>query len=413
MKTTYPTLSLKERDRRWGLVRGLMRERRLDCLIVAGLHGREQYDGYFTNDGVQGIVIFPLEGEPTCLTWTASNIIRRILNSERGGTPWVKDLRVGAVGADWVSILQEKGFDSATIGVIGLESRGPGEYEGYIPYKTWTYVLEHLPRATFIDISQPFAELTMVNSEEEIALIRQSAHIGEMACEAMLKIIKPGVSESEIYAAIMKVIYSNGASAPWPTLILQSGVDNPTWMVPIWTYQAQRPRVVQKGDLIQAELFPRYGGKDTQQQMSVALKPVHPVNKECAEVARRSYEIGVKALRPGNKFREVVEAMEVPVADAGYWHPSPLIHSLNPQSAASGAAQVGTAENMPGIEGYKGVKGNPPRGGELVLQPGMVFELEPNACRDRHRVNMGGTVLVTEAGAEELNKLPTDLRVVG
>jgi Xaa-Pro aminopeptidase len=42
-----------------------------------------------------------------------------------------------------------------------------------------------------------------------------------------------------------------------------------------------------------------------------------------------------------------------------------------------------------------------------VLQPGMVLAFEPNACIDRHRVNIGGTVLVTEAGCEELNEIPT------
>jgi Xaa-Pro aminopeptidase len=43
----------------------------------------------------------------------------------------------------------------------------------------------------------------------------------------------------------------------------------------------------------------------------------------------------------------------------------------------------------------------------------MVFELEPNACRGKYRVNIGGTVAVTEDGVEEFNKLPTELQIVG
>jgi len=411
MKRVCPTLSLKERDRRWLLARELMKEKRLDCLIAAGLQAREQLDGYFTNDAVNGIVLFPLEGEPTCLTWSGSMVIRHMVNLERGGEAWVNDIRVGPTSADWVAVLREKGFESSTIGIVGLETQGPGQYEGYIPYKTWDYIVKHLPKATFIDISNQLFKIMMVNSKEEISLIRHCAQIGEMACEAMLKVVKPGVSESEIYASIMKVIYSNGASSLSPTLILQSGIDNPTWMRPIWTYQAQPIRTIQSGDLVQTELFPQYGGKDTQQQMSVALKPVHPVNQECAKVARRCYEVGLNILRPGRRFQEVVDAMEVVVAEAGCWHPSPLIHSLNPQMAASGGTQI-RIEQMPGIMNYKGIKGNPSRGGDLVLKPGMVFELEPNACIGKHRVNMGGTVLVTEEGAEELNQLPTDLRLI-
>jgi Xaa-Pro aminopeptidase len=47
----------------------------------------------------------------------------------------------------------------------------------------------------------------------------------------------------------------------------------------------------------------------------------------------------------------------------------------------------------------------PPR--DTVLQPGMVLAFEPNACIGSHRVNIGGTVIVTETGGEELNVIPT------
>ncbi len=41
----------------------------------------------------------------------------------------------------------------------------------------------------------------------------------------------------------------------------------------------------------------------------------------------------------------------------------------------------------------------------------MVFELEPNAQRGKHRVNIGGTVVVTESGVEELNHLATNMLI--
>jgi Xaa-Pro aminopeptidase len=44
---------------------------------------------------------------------------------------------------------------------------------------------------------------------------------------------------------------------------------------------------------------------------------------------------------------------------------------------------------------------------KAVLEPGMVFALEPNACIGNHRVNIGGTVIVTATGCEELNHIPT------
>ena len=43
----------------------------------------------------------------------------------------------------------------------------------------------------------------------------------------------------------------------------------------------------------------------------------------------------------------------------------------------------------------------------------MAFELEPNACRGKHRVNIGGTVIVQQDRVEELNPLAAEMRIAG
>ena len=47
-----------------------------------------------------------------------------------------------------------------------------------------------------------------------------------------------------------------------------------------------------------------------------------------------------------------------------------------------------------------------------VVQASTVWELEPNACLGKNRVNIGGTVIVNEQGAQELNPIPSEMRVV-
>ena len=46
---------------------------------------------------------------------------------------------------------------------------------------------------------------------------------------------------------------------------------------------------------------------------------------------------------------------------------------------------------------------------DIVLQRGMVLALEPNACLGDHRVNIGGTIIITDEACEELNTIPTRL----
>ncbi len=103
--------------------------------------------------------------------------------------------------------------------------------------------------------------------------------------------------------------------------------------------------------------------------------------------------------------------MAEPILKAGYWHLTPLLHTLSPTWWTSDSG--GGIEDAPGMEWLKGrVRRRETSSAEKVVQPRMVFELEPNVCRGRHRINIGGTVIVTKDGVEELNKLPTQMWVL-
>lgn len=145
--------------------------------------------------------------------------------------------------------------------------------------------------------------------------------------------------------------------------------------------------------------------------MAIHLKPENPILKELATIARRSYEIGLTTIRPGVTFQEVYEAMLGPIVEAGCWHMTPLIHSMNPQGWTS-TRNFGIEQSHGIDEKYKTMKVIPMVKGNLVIKPNTIFEIEPNACRSKHRVNIGGTVIVTKDGAEELNKLPNQMWVV-
>jgi len=411
----WPALSEKERDRRWTRVRDLMKSNGLQCMIVFGLKGREWFDHYITNDRTGGIVVVPSEGELVHLTWHPQDLVGHMEGTFRGEASWISDVRVGANGTGVVEVLKEKGLQRAEIGVVGIKLWGAGEMEGYVPYTTWNYILENLPHVKFHEMSQAFVKLVSVKSEEELVLVRRAAAIGELGAATMMEVTRHGVGENEIYAAVMNQLYLNGAMgnpAPYVSpMILHSGPDNPSWGAPMWLFRGQMPRIVQKGDLVQAEIFPRYGGMEAQLQMSVAIKPVDPVNRKCAHIARQSYEVGLEALRPGKTFSEVVAAMEKPLKEAGAWYLTPLIHSQIPLSWCSGMG-VGI-ENLPGfVEKYKWTGNRPVIGADQVIEANTLWEFEPNVCFGRHRVNIGGIVLVTNTGVESLNTLPTEMRIV-
>ena len=70
-------------------------------------------------------------------------------------------------------------------------------------------------------------------------------------------------------------------------------------------------------------------------------------------------------------------------------------------------------EHMTGLtDRYKDLYEGRQNGGDVVIQAGMVFQFEPNAAFGREYVNVGGNIIVTENGCEELNVMKTETRVV-
>ncbi len=401
MSDKFPVLSSKERDRRMARTRDLLKKQGFEGLVLGGLTSREQYDAYLTNDYAEGIVILPAEGEPTYITWQEGRVMRQKEAKARGITPWIEDYRVGVDGPTVAAVIREKGLDAKRLGVVGLDSKGPAEMNGFIPYSLWSKVLAALPKTEFMDISAAFAAMMLVKSEEELVMMRRSAAIGEEACQVMLDIARPGVTELEITTAVLHTIFKNCAFSPPPFLILHSGPETVSWGPPMWRYQGGETRTLQKGDMVLAEIFPRYGGFESQQQMAIALAPVDDVHRECAALARQGYEAGLAVLRPGVTFQKVADEMEKPIKKAGCWHITPMIHSLSPlawvgrvEASTKGATGKGAWESQP-----------------LYIEAEMVFEFEPNAQRGSHRVNIGGTVVVTDTGVEELNSLATRMHV--
>jgi Xaa-Pro aminopeptidase len=401
-----PVLSLRERDRRWEGLRALMRTRGIDAIVVGSFQGRERLETYLIDDFLDAVVVLPRAAAPTVLSFSPSRVSRSFESHRRGVPLWLQDYRIGAGGARVAAVLQEKGLAGGCIGLVGLGPTAPGEMEGLLPLGFHRNLTAALPQARFEDFTTDFTDFVLIKSEEELALMAHATAVTERACAVMAQTCRPGITEAEVFAEILREIHRNGCDVRYPFLSLQSGPDNIGWGVPRWTFRAEAPRVLQRGDVVQAEIHTLYGGQEAQAQMSVALDPVHPDLLRCEEVARASYEAGVKAIRPGVTFADVVRAMEGPIAQAGCWSKTPLLHTMT--FGSTGFTPVNREQLDGTLEG--GIEGQVRAGirrPELVLSAGMCLEVEPNACLGMRRINIGGGVVVTADGARELNDLPT------
>jgi Xaa-Pro aminopeptidase len=396
--TAVPTYSLAERDRRWNLARSFMDRAGLDALLVFGEHEDAGpapfcFDTWFTNDRPGAIVVFPRTGVPTALVWHAAD---QAEYARRGGGDvlWMapENRRLGHHDSTGVvGLLNEFGLAKATTGVVGLEPYLPFLPEGIVPYRLWSTVQAKLPDAEFRPVGLELARLMMPLSEEEIAVVRHSARIGDAMARAMVGAAGPGVAESEVYAAGMAAAHARGTVVPG--LHLWTGPEALGMGPPPWAYRPQDPRVLQDGDMIKSEVFCGFGMRATQHQVTIAVGEVHEDFERAAAVARESYDAGLRALRPGRAFGEVVDEMRKPLEAAGSRLALPLIHTLNPIHAIGGGVLLTSAE--------------------MELEPGMTFALEPNCTFGHRRVTLGGTAIVSDDKAIELSPYTAQLLRAG
>jgi Xaa-Pro aminopeptidase len=405
MPVQPPVLSFAERERRWSNVRDLMRAHDLAGVLVAGFRAREMYESYVADDYNEGCVVFPLEGDPVVLTWALLRVLRAEYSVEQGHLRWIDDYRVATNGAQVAEVVREKGLTKGKLGVVGLASQAPTEVYGAIPANFWSEFTGALPDQAVQEISEEFSHMMLVKSAEELAQFRYGAAAAEAACKVIAEIAAPGVGEEVIFAEATREMLLFGIGLRYPMIVMNSGPHTLSWGPPRWTTRAEPPRVLQRGDLLQAELMPLCGNQEVQVQMTVSLDPMSETNKTCERVARACYNEGIKALKPGISFADLVAAMEEPLKESGCWSYTPLVHSVGPHFIA-GRSTVNTEKLDLGVRFVGAPTG---RLRQTVIKPGMVFAFEPNACLGRHRVNIGGTVVVTETGCEELNHIPTEV----
>ena len=397
---------MAERDRRWNLARTFMDREGLDALLVFGEHedagaAPVSYDTWFTNGRPGTTVVFPRASEPVSLMPMTLFALDHLESSRRGDVIWIppQNVRTSRDSRAIADVLKESGLVEGTIGIVGLEPYPPWHPEGIVPYRLWNNILTQFPNVDFKPVALALSQLIMPQSQEELAVVRHSASIGDAMVRAMVDTAGAGVSESEVYAAGMSAGFSRGAMPP--AMHFWSGPDPVASGWPQWGYRPQAPRILQDGDVITAELFCSFGGRHTQHQVLIAIGEVHEAFERAASVARAIYDAGLQALRPGRKFGDFVDEMIKPTETAGGWVFGPAVHGLNPLVALCGFP--GDISHLEGAEAYPHGSDQPKILGDMELKPGMCFAFEPNYAFGRHVVHLGGTVIVGEDEPIELN----------
>ena len=155
----YPRFSDSEYERRFGLVRALMRAEGVEALVVHGATAMGSAVHYLSHyiPARPAWLVFPLEGPSTLFLHFFNHITCAQVMS------LVKDVRCyhPNPGKAVAENLKDRGLGSARIGVVGLGNT--------IPHGQFETLKAEAPEAELADLAGPYNRIRIIRSEEELA----------------------------------------------------------------------------------------------------------------------------------------------------------------------------------------------------------------------------------------------------
>lgn len=314
------------------------------------------------------------------------------------------------------SFLQSSGFGVAQIGTIGDATSA-----GY-----WAGLKAKLPKSAFVPAEAIVDRMQKVRSPREQAVVRGAAQLADIGIQAAYHVIRPGVTDYEIYAAFTFAQMARG------------GESGDGYQIGINRYGTHcgKPygHVVRDGDLINLYISAvLYHGYTAQIARMIAVGTITDKQEDVLQMCVEGVEKAAAQIKPGALVSDLANASFEPYLARGYltsndsrtmpynwaaeddgaprlvprkhvpdadWERQgrKLMH-VYPATIGPHNPNVGHSVSMPKFANYNIQSNN-----HDTLEPGMTFVLhsqwlEPEVAG----CNVGDCYLVTETGGENLS----------
>ncbi len=366
-------------------------KRTLDQMASDGLDGllmfRQESMYYLTGYDTQGFVYFQ------CLVLTADGrfvLLTRAPDLRQAHhTSTLDDVRiwVDRAGADPAAelkdLLRDLGLQGKTLG-IELESYG-------LTGRSWERLRTTLDGFCRLeDASDLVNRLRIVKSPAELAYVKKSAELGDLAHAAARDIAGPGVFEGDVLAAMQGAVFKGGGDYPAAHWIVGSGEN-----ALLCRYYTGR-RTLSENDQLMLEFAATYRHYHTAQMCTILIGDADPEHTAMHEACQEALAACEATLRPGATMGDVFDAHARVMDDHGY-----RAHRMNACGYSMGSTFPPNWMDWPMFY----------HGNDVEIVPTMTFFLHMILMdSDSGRaMALGESVVVTDDGCEPLNKAPLDL----
>jgi Xaa-Pro dipeptidase len=272
----------------------------------------------------------------------------------------------------------ELGLAGKQIAVEGLKMR---VLEGQL-------IEKYAPGCQIISADGLISEIRARKQASELALMRRAIDISQTALEETVAQVKAGITERQVATMVQAALTKHGAhgNAFGPTVLT-----GPNSALPHGT---PGDAVIRAGDLLLFDYGATIDLYPADITRTFAIGEIDPELKRIYEIVLAANEAGIAAARPGATAQDVDRASRGVIAAAGY--NEYFIHR-------TGHGLGLDIHELPNI-----LEGN-----TTVLEPGMVFTVEPGIyLPGRGGVRIEDNVVVTETGVEVMTSFPKALRTL-
>lgn len=302
--------------------------------------------------------------------------------SERDSVASLTDLEVIGAGYNTHEVLGD------AVKKMGLDGEPIGFEDAAMTYGQGTALQEALPHLTFRPASDVVNRLRLVKDADEIAYMKETGKVSDLAMMAAIHTLKTKKSETLAAAAAETTMREFGMFIAYETLIGSGFRSSLLRRFP--NHTVPDPDDIIKCDLAAKQSFASGYGYHTDQTRSFTTGKPSPEKLDMLKATQEIQEVTLAALKPGKTIKEV---------------------SLEGLSVVKGTKFEDIsimAGHGIGLDVHEWPSFNETT--EVVLAPGQCYAIEPH-------INMPGvqttcfedTLVITETGYERITQLPYEL----
>ena len=173
-------------------------------------------------------------------------------------------------------------------------------------------IKEAFPKAEIVDAGKIMVELRRVKSENELACLREGYRIADLATQAVMQEIRPGMTELQAVGIAQRVVYENGAEYEGLPMYVFSEASTRH------AISRSSYREFQKGDIVQLNLSAKIDGYSAAIGFPICLGTLEGQRRDIVQFCREAHAWSEKQVKAGVWAADIAKGFYKYFVDHGY-----------------------------------------------------------------------------------------------